>query len=266
GGGLFAAGDVELASARRAGTDKDRIVVVGQELLHALDAHAPLERDVEVQDVVRLFVDHRIRQAEFRDLRPHHAAGLGIGIEHRALVTERGEIARDGERGRPAADQRDAFAVLRSRLWQAMPDVVLEVGGDALEAADRDRIVLDPDAAAGRLAGAVAGAPQDPGEHVGLPIDHVGIAIAAFGDQADVFRDGGMCRAGPLAIDYLVEVVGGRNISRSHSYLLMSAQARRTARPFLIENAEPAFLVVSELDHRLTLLEPFNLMHKAKFA
>ena len=35
-------------------------------------------------------VDHRIRQPEFRNLRPHHAAGLGVGIEHGAVVAERG--------------------------------------------------------------------------------------------------------------------------------------------------------------------------------
>jgi hypothetical protein len=66
-----------------------------------------------------------------------------------------------------------------------------------------------------------------------------------------------------LAIDHLVEVVGGRNISRFHSYLVR-ASTRRTASSFNRERLTGA-LVVFELDHRLTLLEPFKIVHKGKF-
>ena len=156
---------------------------------------------------------------------------FGIGIEHRAVIAERREIARHRERGRATTDQRDALAVLRSRLRQAMPDVVLEVGGDALEPADRDRRFLDAAAAAGRLAWTVASASEDPRKHVRLPIDHVGIAVAAFGDQADVFGNRGVRGTGPLAIDDFVKVVGGRNISRFHSYLCPRGRPE-VARPF----------------------------------
>ena len=112
-GGFLAAGDVELAAARRAGADKDRVVVFGQQLLQAVDAMAALELDAEVEDVVGFLVDHRIRQAEFRNLRPHHAAGLRVLVEHGAVVTERREVAGDRERGGAAADDRDALAVFR---------------------------------------------------------------------------------------------------------------------------------------------------------
>jgi len=67
------------------------------------------------------------------------------------VVTERGEIARHCKRSRSAADQRDALAVFRQRLWHAVLDVVFKVGSDALEAADRDRRFFDA-AAAGRRA------------------------------------------------------------------------------------------------------------------
>src|SRR4051812_40280655 len=120
-----------------------------------------LEVDAEIEDVIGLLVDHRIRQAEFRNLAAHHAARLGIGIEHGAVIAERGEIARYRERGRTAADQCDALAVLRERLRHAMLHVVLEVGGDALEAADRNRGFLDAAAAAGRFAWTIAGASQN---------------------------------------------------------------------------------------------------------
>jgi hypothetical protein len=218
--GLLAAGDIEFAAARRARADEDRIVIVCEKLLQALDAVTALELDAETQDVIGLFVDHGVGQAEFRNLAPHHAAGLRIGIEHRAVIAERREIARHRQRGGPAADQRDALAVLRSALRQAMPDVVLEVGGDALQAADRDRSLFDAAAAARRFAWTVACASENSRKYVRLPIDHVGVAIAAFGDQADVFGNRGVCGTGPLAIDHFVKVVRGRNVSRFHSYLV----------------------------------------------
>ena len=40
------------------------------------------ELDAEVEDVAALLVDHGLGQAEPRDLRADHAAGLGILIEH----------------------------------------------------------------------------------------------------------------------------------------------------------------------------------------
>jgi hypothetical protein len=97
-------------------------------------------------------------------------------------------------------------------------DVVLVVGGDALQAADRDRFgllglcFLDPAAPAGGLAGPVAGAPEDAGKHVGFPVHHVGVGVATGGYQADVFGDGSVGGTGPLAVDYLVEVVGVTDI------------------------------------------------------
>ena len=100
---------------------------------------------------------------------------------------------------------------------------VLVVGGDALQAADGDRLglglvlLLHPAAAARRLARAVAGAAEDPGEDVRLPIDHVRVRIPPGGDHADVLGNRGMGRAGPLAIDNLVKVVGITNIGRLHA-------------------------------------------------
>ena len=75
---FLAAGNFELAAARRAGADEDRVVVLRQQRLQAVDALAADELDAEVEDVAALLVDHRIRQPEFRDLRAHHAAGLRV--------------------------------------------------------------------------------------------------------------------------------------------------------------------------------------------
>ena len=159
-----------------------------------------------------------------RDLGADEAAELGILVVDHDLVAQHGEVARDRQRGRAAADAGDPLAVLLRRLGHGCQDavVVLVVGGDALEAADRDRLllaldqrlVLDAAAAAGRLAGTVAGAAENSREDVGLPVDHVGVGIAPVGDQPDVFGDGGVRGASPLAIHDLVEVVGIRDVGR----------------------------------------------------
>src|SRR6202163_5168348 len=98
-----------------------------------------------------------------------------------------------------------------------MFDVILEVGGDALQPADRDRGFLDAAAAARGLARTIAGASQNSRKHIRSPIDHVGVAVAALGDQADVFWNGCMRGTGPLAVDHLMKRVERRNISRFHS-------------------------------------------------
>ncbi len=97
-------------------------------------------------------------------------------------------------------------------LGHAAAHVLLEVGGDALEAADRDGLLLDAAAAAGGLAGAVAGAAENAGKDVRLPVDHVGVAVAAGCDQSDVFRDGCVGGTRPLAIDDLVKIVSRRDL------------------------------------------------------
>ena len=104
------------------------------------------------------------------------------------------------------------------RLGQPVADVVLEVGGDALEAADRDRLFLDAAAPAGGLARAVAGAAEHARKHVRFPIDHVGVGVAARRDQPDVFGHRRVRRTGPLAIHHLVEIIRGRNVGRFHSH------------------------------------------------
>ena len=67
--GFLAAGNFELAAARRAGADEDRVVVFAEQPLQAVDALAALELDAEIEDVIGFLIDHGIRQPEFRNLR-----------------------------------------------------------------------------------------------------------------------------------------------------------------------------------------------------
>jgi hypothetical protein len=102
---------------------------------------------------------------------------------------------------------------------------VLEVGGDALEPADRDRFLLDAAAAAGGLARTIAGAAEHAGKYVRIPIDHVGVAVAARRDQTDVFGNRRVRRTGPLTIHDLVEVIRDRNVGSFHLFLLPAARS-----------------------------------------
>src|SRR5262245_43415400 len=219
---FLAARDVEVAPARCAAADEDRVVLLGEQLLERRDVRAAAELDAEVEDVADLLVDDLLREPELRDLAADHAARLRVAVVDDDLVAERREVARDGEGRGAGADAGDALAVLlRGALRQPPADVFFVVGGDALQSADRDRLlrlaVLDAAAPAGGLAGPVAGASEDAREDVRPPVDHVRIAVAAGGDQPDVFGDGGMGRAGPLTIDDLVKVIGTADVGRFHS-------------------------------------------------
>ena len=115
-------------------------------------------------------------------------------------------------------DQGDALAVLAlGNLGKAIGNAALVVCRNALQATDRDRFVLDTIATTGRFAGPVAGPAENSREDVALPVDHVGIGVAPRRDQADVFGDRRMGRAGILAVDDLVEVVRIENVGGFHS-------------------------------------------------
>ena len=76
GRGFLAAGNIEVATARRAGADEDRVPVFGQQRLQAVDALAAAKLDAEVEDVAAFLVDDGFGQAESGNLRADHAAGL----------------------------------------------------------------------------------------------------------------------------------------------------------------------------------------------
>jgi hypothetical protein len=102
-------------------------------------------------------------------------------------------------------------------LRQAVCDVVAVIGGDPLQAADRDRLFLDPGTAAGGLTRPVAHPAENAGEDVRVPVHHVRVGEAALRNQTDVFGNIGVSRTGPLAIHDTMVVVGMRGIGRFHS-------------------------------------------------
>ncbi len=152
--------------------------------------------------VCGLFVEHFGGQAERGNVGAHQAAGLLVLFENHDFVAVRHQIVRDGQRRRTRADDPDALAVLLRRNGrQQIGDFAAMIGRDALQAADRDRLSIQPAAAARRLARPIAGAPQNRREHVRFAIQHVGVGKTPLRDQADVFRNIGVRGTRPLAID-----------------------------------------------------------------
>ena len=115
GAGFLSAGNFQLASARRAAADENGVVILGKQRLQAFDAVAEAEFWFKAENISDLFVQHGFRQTEFRDLRPHHAAGGCIDVVDHDVIAKRQKIARDGERCRTSANQRDTLAVLIRR-------------------------------------------------------------------------------------------------------------------------------------------------------
>ena len=112
---------------------------------------------------------------------------------------------------------------------------------------------------------------DDAGNSVGFPflrMTTVGgedvLHVAALGDQADIFGNRGVRGTGPLAIDYFVKVVGGRDIGRFHSYPVRTGP-RTPGGLFELRERLRRVQMVFELDHRVILLEPFRTVHKGKF-
>ncbi len=232
-------GQIQIASARRAAADEDRVVVLREQIAHRFDARVASEIDAEIEDVADLFVDHFFGQTETRHLRAHEPAAFLFGFENGDVIAERREITRDGQRRRPRAHAGDAFSVLvhrRFRHARFHGGVVFVVGGDALQSADRNRlgfarvVFLDAAASARGLARAIARAPENSGKHIRFPVDEISVRIMPGGDKSDVFRNRGVRGTGPLTIDDFMEVVGNTNIGRLHP-VLRDADRRR-ARPF----------------------------------
>ena len=203
--------NVEVAPARRAAADENRVVAFADQALEAVDAPFGDELAAGRQSVADLLVDHLVGQAKLRDLAAHHAAGArNRNRTPRPRSRSRPDRAQPSATPGPRRRRRRACRCARRRAGQQRGDVLLVIGGDALEPADRDRLFLEPSPAAGGLARTVACAPQNPREHIRLPIDHIGVVVVARRDLADIFGDRGVRRARPLTVDDFVKVVRDR--------------------------------------------------------
>ena len=79
GRGFLAAGNVEVAAARRAAADEDRVVAFGEQRLQAVDALAEPQLDAQVEDVAALPRRSRLRAGG--------SSGSGVRIMPPALAS-----------------------------------------------------------------------------------------------------------------------------------------------------------------------------------
>lgn len=211
-GGLLAPGEVQITATGCAAADKNCVIALRQQLLHGIHALTAVELHAEVQDVARFLVNHSLWQPEPGYLRADETAGPGLAVEHGHLVAQRGQITRDRQRCRARPDAGHTLAVERGHFRHTGLDIVLVISGHTFEPADGHGLRLVPvvllhtSPPTGWLARPVAGTSQHTGKDVGHPVDHVGVAVAPLSDQTDVFRNRGVGRAGPLAINNLVEI------------------------------------------------------------
>ncbi len=182
---VVASGDLEILAPRRARADEDGIELAAvEQLLHAFDAMIQLQVDAHVGDVADLFVENFGREPETRDVGPHQPARGIERLEDRDVVTEGPEVVGNGQRRTAAADQRYLFAVaLRCAFGQLVRDVLAVIGRYAFQPADRNRLLVDAPATAGRLARTVADAAEYAREHVRLAVFDVSVAEPALRDE-----------------------------------------------------------------------------------
>ena len=123
------------------------------------------------------------------------------------FVSKRGKVARHCQRCRAATNERNLFAVRRTRFWEHPGDVIFEIRCHPLQAAYRDRLFFDPATTARRLTRAIASPAQDAGKNVAFPVDQVGIRISFLRDETNVGRHRRMRWARVLAVNDLVEIL-----------------------------------------------------------
>ena len=139
----------------RAGADEHRVEPLVREQLVQRDApaddHVRLDLHAHGLERADLAAHEALGQAELRNAVHEHAARRVQRLEHGHVVAELFQIARAGQPGRAAADDRDALAVVRRGLRALCAVRHGVVRHEPLQPADAHRLALDA-AHAARLA------------------------------------------------------------------------------------------------------------------
>ena len=193
------AGDAEPAALRGAGRQEDRVEALGLEIVErevATHDRVEPEVDPETDDPVDLGAQDLPWQAVLRDADRHHPAGHRHRLHDGDAVAEPDEVVGGRHPGRPAADDRDLLRPANLGRFDRRKRAVL--GGEALDRADRDRLV-EHSASAGSLAWRRADPAAHRRERVDLGGHGIGIVVATVSDQPDIAAGIRPCRTGGLA-------------------------------------------------------------------
>ena len=166
------------------------------------------EADAEPLDEADVHLDRLARQAEGRDADEHRAAAVRQAVEDRDLVALRRQLARDGEPGRPGADDRDPLLARRD-LGHDVRDArrLVPLDEEALHRPDGERPV-DVAAAAGSLARRRADVRAHRRDRVRLARQDVALLEPALGGEVQVAAAVRPDRARFLALDVALEPGG----------------------------------------------------------
>ena len=227
-------GPAPCPAARRVPTNTASKPLPSSSAFRLVDRRVVADLDAHVEDHARSLRRARsARQAERRDVGAHQAAGLGV-------ASRRSRPRSRAARGRSPPSARRARRRCRRRACRSSCAGALgrrSVMSSRRSAATRLRRQIATGfsstrvAAASGLAGAVAGAPEDAREDVRLAVEHVRVGVAPLRDQPDVLGHVGVGRAGPLAVDDLVEVARIFDVGRLHPWGLRSTRTLDRTRP-----------------------------------
>src|SRR2546423_2236457 len=223
--GLVPPRQLELLPLRRAAADEDRVIAVAKQSSHTRHRCLVPDVDTHVQYDLRLLIEHCGRETERRNVHAHKAASAQMLLIDHDLIAKRHEVVRNRERSRAGADERDALAILlRGNRGQELVNVVPQIGGDALQSADRDRFAVDATAATRGLTRSIARPAENSRKDVRFPIEQIRFRVAPLRNETDVLRHIRVRRARPLAVDNFMVVlritdVGGHSSAAPRSGL-----------------------------------------------
>ena len=104
--------------------------------------------NAQIQDALDLPVQHFFGKAIFRDAIAQHTSQFRHGFKNINLMAEPSKEIGTGESGRPATDNRNAFAGIRGRLdGEPFSGVHFIIGDKAFQLIDGYRFILDSTAA-----------------------------------------------------------------------------------------------------------------------
>ena len=140
------AGDVHEDRGPCADGDVHRVIPLGEELIHRLEAaddRVGLDLYSQFHEIVDFRIHDRLGETELRDAVDEDASRLVEGLEDRHVVPITDQIPGDGEPRGPRPDDGNAFPVaLRPRGDGDLSRIPFVVGGKTLQTADGDRFTL----------------------------------------------------------------------------------------------------------------------------
>ena len=119
--GLITAGQLQILTLGRATTDEHRVeFIAGQQRFQAVYWRIELQvYTATLGNVANFLIQHLRRQTEGGNVGAHQATGLTPLFKNRDFISQRGQIAGNGQGRRTRANTGNSLAIFLGRnLWQ----------------------------------------------------------------------------------------------------------------------------------------------------